>query len=59
MSNLPTFAVATPTLANDPFSGVTDRKVPSIFHPDFTGYGSILLPTPTPPQSLPPEICGE
>lgn len=31
-------AVATPTLPNDFFSGVTDRKVPSLFHPDSTGH---------------------
>nr|KAF6314854.1 hypothetical protein mMyoMyo1_008631 [Myotis myotis] len=51
--NFPVLAVATPTLANDLFPGVTDRKVPSLCHPDLTGQSFIL------PLSVPsPRICG-
>lgn len=38
----PPLAVATPTLANDLFPGVTDKQVPFQFHPDSTGHASKL-----------------
>lgn len=40
--NLPIFAVAMPTLANHLSPGMTDRQVPSLFHPGFTGHVSKL-----------------
>lgn len=43
ISNLPILAVPTPNLGNDLwFPGVNDRKVTSLFHPDFTGHATIF-----------------
>lgn len=42
ISNLPTFAIPTPTLGNDLFPSVTDRKVTSLLHSDLTEHTTIF-----------------
>lgn len=40
VSNPLTLAVATPIVTSDPFPGVSDNQVPSLFHRDLTGHAS-------------------
>lgn len=62
ISDLPELAVAMPTLSNNLFPGMTDRKVSSLFHLDFTGHAYVLYPyspCPLPPPRHTHTICGK